>query len=122
MTTLIKNGTVVTATDISPMRFVELIATAPARMFGLHPRQGTLAPGADADIVVFNPDAPRTLSAASHHMRVDYSCYEGREVRGRPEVVMQRGNVLVRDGQFLGKPGAGRFLERGTFGPGTGSG
>ena len=112
----------VAAGHISPMRFVELIATAPARMFGLHPRKGTLAPGADADIVVFNPDAPRTLSASSHHMRVDYSCYEGREVRGRPEVVMQRGNVLVRDGQFLGQPGAGRFLERSRFGPGTGSG
>jgi len=107
---------------ISPMRFVELIATAPARMFGLHPRKGTLAPGADADIVIFNPDAPRTLSAASHHMRVDYSCYEGREVRGRPEVVMQRGNVLVSDGQFHGQPGAGRFLERSRFGPGPGPG
>jgi len=91
-------------------------------MFGLHPRKGTLAPGADADIVVFNPDTPRTLSAASQHMRVDYSCYEGREVRGCPEIVMQRGNVLVRDGQFHGRPGAGRFLERSRFGPGPGSG
>jgi dihydropyrimidinase len=100
------------------MRFVELIATAPARMFGLHPRKGTLAPGADADIVIFNPGARRTLSASSHHMRVDYSCYEGRTVRGAPEVVMQRGNVLVADGQFHGKPGAGRFLERSRFGPG----
>ena len=112
----------VAAGHISPMRFVELIATAPARMFGLHPRKGTLAPGADADIVVFNPDTPRTLSAASQHMRVDYSCYEGREVRGCPEIVMQRGNVLVRDGQFHGRPGAGRFLERSRFGPGPGSG
>ena len=79
---------------------------------------GTLAPGADADIVVFNPDAERTLSASTHHMRVDYSCYEGRTVRGLPEVVMQRGNVLVRDGKFLGQRGAGRFLERSRFGPG----
>jgi dihydropyrimidinase len=108
----------VAAGHISPMRFVELIATAPARMFGLHPRKGTLAPGSDADIVVFNPSARRTLSASTHHMRVDYSCYEGRSVCGVPEVVLQRGNVLVRDGKFLGSPGAGRFLERSRFGPG----
>jgi dihydropyrimidinase len=108
----------VAAGHISPMRFVELIATAPARMFGLHPRKGTLAPGSDADIVVFNPSARRTLSASTHHMRVDYSCYEGRSVCGVPEVVLQRGNVLVRDGVFLGSPGAGRFLERSRFGPG----
>ena len=86
-------------------------------MFGLYPRKGTLAPGADADIVVFNPDVERTLSARTHHMRVDYSCYEGRKVRGLPEVVMQRGNVLVQDGKFLGQPGAGRFLPRGRFSP-----
>jgi dihydropyrimidinase len=110
----------VAAGHISPMRFVELIATAPARMFGLHPRKGTLAPGSDADIVVFNPSARRTLSAATHHMRVDYSCYEGRSVCGVPEVVLQRGNVLVRDGKFHGTQGAGRFLERSRFGPGQG--
>src|SRR5262249_56275292 len=107
----------VAAGHITPTRFVELIATAPARMFGLHPRKGTLAPGADADVVVFNPDVERTLSATTHHMRVDYSCYEGRKVRALPEVVMQRGNVLVRDGKLLGRPGAGRFLERSRFGP-----
>src|SRR6266496_2910765 len=108
----------VAAGHLTPMRFVELIATAPARMFGLHPRKGTLAPGSDADVVVFNPTARRTLSAATHHMRVDYSCYEGRSVCGLPEVVLQRGNVLVRDGKFLGTQGAGRFLERSRFGPG----
>jgi dihydropyrimidinase len=103
---------------ISPMRFVQLTATAPARMFGLYPGKGTLAPGSDADIVVFNPSARRTLSASTHHMNVDYSCYEGRSVLGVPEVVLQRGNVLVRDGTFLGAQGAGRFLERSRFGPG----
>jgi dihydropyrimidinase len=108
----------VAAGHISPMRFVELVATAPARMFGLLPRKGTIAAGSDADIVVFDPHARRTLSAATHHMRVDYSCYEGRTVRGLPEVVLQRGNVLVRDGKFHGTPGAGRFLERSRFGPG----
>jgi dihydropyrimidinase len=108
----------VAAGHITPQRFVELIATAPARMFGLYPRKGSITPGADADLVVFNPDAERTLSAATHHMRVDYSIWEGRTVRGLPEVVLQRGNVLVRDGQFHGQPGAGRFLERQAFSPG----
>ncbi|MFN8234352.1 MAG: dihydropyrimidinase [Actinomycetota bacterium] len=93
-------------------RFVELVATAPARMFGLYPRKGTIAPGFDADIVIFDPNAERTISASTHHMRVDYSAYEGRKVRGLPEVVLQRGNVLVRDGKFHGAPGRGRFLPR----------
>jgi dihydropyrimidinase len=105
----------VTARRISLNRFVELVATAPARMFGLYPRKGTIAPGSDADIVVFDPAAERVLSASTHHMRVDYSCFEGMRVRGRPEVVMQRGEVLVAGGQFHGRPGQGRFLKRGSF-------
>jgi len=96
-------------------RFVELVATTPAKMFGLFPRKGTIAPGSDADIVIFNPNLERTLSAKSHHMNVDYSCYEGMTVRGLPEVVIQRGTVLVRDGQFHGRKGAGRFLRRAPF-------
>ena len=100
---------------ITPNRFVELVATAPAKMFGLYPRKGTIAPGSDADIVVFNPTVERTLSAKTHHMNVDYSCYEGMTVRGLPEVVMQRGNILVRDGKFHGQRGAGRFIRRSPF-------
>ena len=100
---------------ISLNRFVELVATAPARMFGLFPRKGTIAPGSDADVVIFNPNVERTLSARTHHMNVDYSCYEGMTVRGLPEVVMQRGNVLVRDGKFQGVKGAGQFLRRSAF-------
>jgi dihydropyrimidinase len=96
-------------------RFVELVATAPAKMFGLFPRKGTIAPGSDADIVIFNPRVERTLSAKTHHMNVDYSCYEGMTVKGLPEVVMQRGNVLVRDGTFQGTKGAGQFLRRSPF-------
>jgi len=91
---------------ISLNRFVELVATAPAKMF---------APGSDADIVIFNPTVERTLSARTHHMNVDYSCYEGMTVRGLPEVVIQRGNVLVEKGAFQGKKGAGQFLRRSPF-------
>jgi len=75
-------------------RFVELVATAPAKMFGLYPRKGTIAPGSDADIVVFDPKKERVISASTHHMRVDYSAYEGRVVHGLPKLVMQRGQVL----------------------------
>jgi len=91
----------------------------PADSFGI-PERGYLRPGYHADVVVFNPNKVRTLSATTHHMRVDYSCYEGREVTGSPEVVLQRGKVLVERGEFFGKPGDGRFLERRPFSvPGT---
>ncbi len=108
--TLLYEG--VTNGHIGLNRFVELVATAPARMFGLYPKKGTIAPGFDADIVVFDPNVERTISASTHHMRVDYSAYEGRKVRGLPEVVLQRGNVLVKDGEFHGAPGQGRFVPR----------
>ncbi len=97
---------------LSLNRWVEVVATAPAKLFGLYPRKGTIAPGSDADLVVFDPGAERTISARSHHMNVDYSCYEGLPVRGLPEIVMQRGRVLVDHGTFHGEPGAGRYLPR----------
>ena len=105
----------VNAGRIGLNRFVELVATAPARMFGLYPRKGTIAPGSDADLVVFDPTVERVLSASTHHMRVDYNCFEGMRVRGRPEVVMQRGEVLVEGDRFHSRPGQGRFLKRGPF-------
>ena len=94
-------------------RWVDLISTAPAKLFGLYPRKGVLAVGSDADIVVYEPIAERTISAKTHHMDVDYSCYEGRRVRGRSEVVLSRGDVVVRDGAFHGRRGHGRFVKRG---------
>jgi len=103
---------------ISVNRFVELVATAPARMMGLYPRKGTVAPGFDADIVVFDPTHERTISAETHHMNVDYSCYEGWNVKGLPEVVMQRGEILVQDGTWHGREGAGKFIPRSPFGYG----
>jgi dihydropyrimidinase len=97
---------------LSRNRWIEVAATAPAKLAGLYPRKGTLAPGADADVVVWDPRVERTMSAATHHMNVDYSCYEGLTVHGRADVVLQRGQVLVEGGQFLGRPGTGRFLAR----------
>ena len=82
-------------------------------MFGLYPRKGTVAPGADADIVVYDPAARQTLSAETHHMNVDYSCYEGREVSGRVDTVLSRGKVVVDGGAYLGAKGDGRYLRRG---------
>jgi dihydropyrimidinase len=105
----------VRAGQLSPSRWVELIATNPAKMFGLYPRKGTIAPGFDADIVVFDPNRERTLSSDSHHMNVDYSCYEGMTVWGVPDVVMQRGNVLVENDEWFGKEGQGTFVPRSRF-------
>jgi dihydropyrimidinase len=99
---------------ITRERWVEIISTAPARLFGMYPRKGTVSVGADADLVVYDPNRRRTISAATHHMDVDYSCYEGREVQGASEVVLSRGSVIVRNGEFTGKKGAGRFIKRST--------
>ncbi|HSL67874.1 MAG TPA: dihydropyrimidinase [Actinomycetota bacterium] len=93
-------------------RFVELVATTPAKMFGLYPKKGTITPGSDADIVVFDPSHERSISAETHHMNVDYSCFEGMKVRGLPEVVLQRGSVLVENGEFHAREGQGRFVAR----------
>ncbi|HTO78111.1 MAG TPA: dihydropyrimidinase [Thermoanaerobaculia bacterium] len=93
-------------------RFVELTSTSPAKIFGLFPRKGTIAPGSDADLVIFDPEKKHTLSAKTHHMKVDYNPYEGREVTGKAKTVLSRGRVVIENGQFLGKPGAGSFLKR----------
>ena len=100
---------------ISVNRFVELTSTAAARIFGLFPKKGTIAIGSDADIVIFDPNREQTISAKTHHMRVDYSAYEGRKVRGVTETVLSRGNVIVENGTFSGKAGGGEFLKRGTI-------
>src|ERR687890_1763506 len=103
----------VAAGRVSLNRFVELTSTAAAKMFGLFPRKGTVAVGSDADIVVFDPEKEQTISAATHHMNVDYSAYEGRKVRGTVETVLSRGRVVVEGGEFKGRAGAGQFLKRG---------
>ncbi len=95
-------------------RWVEIVSTAPAKLFGMYPRKGAIAAGSDADLVVYDPNRKHTISAKTHHMAVDYSCYEGREVQGGSDVVMSRGSVVVRDGEFTGKKGAGKFIKRAT--------
>jgi dihydropyrimidinase len=99
---------------ISRRRWIELACATPARMFGLYPRKGTIAPGADADIVLYDPQASYVISAETHHMNVDYSAYEGRRVAGRAKTVISRGTVLVQDGEYLGRAGHGRFVSRST--------
>jgi dihydropyrimidinase len=96
-------------------RFVELVSTTPAKLFGLYPRKGTIAVGSDADLVVFDPQRKHTISAKTHHMRVDYSMFEGIQVTGMPDVVLSRGNVVVEGDKFLGRAGAGEFLKRATY-------
>lgn len=91
---------------------VALTATNPARRFGLAPRKGEIAPGADADLVLFDPAAQRTISAATHESASDYDCYEGWTVRGAPRTVLSRGEVVVQDGAVVSKPGRGRYLKR----------
>src|SRR6516164_1109539 len=95
-------------------RFVELVSTTPAKLFGLYPRKGTIAVGSDADLVIFDPNGNNTISCKTHHMRVDYSMFEGIEVTGMPDVVLSRGNVVVEGNQFRGRAGAGQFLRRAT--------
>jgi len=97
---------------ISLNRFVELTSTSPARIFGLFPRKGTIAPGSDADIVVFDPNRTMTLAAKTLHMRVDYNPYEGREVTGVSDTVISRGRVVIDGGKFVGRAGSGSFLKR----------
>ena len=105
----------VAAKRINLNRFVELTSTAAAKIFGLFPRKGTIAVGSDADIVVFDPNREQTISAKTHHMRVDYNAYEGRTVKGVSEIVLSRGNVIVEGGKFKARAGDGLFLKRQAF-------
>jgi dihydropyrimidinase len=101
---------------ISLNRMVELLATSPAKLFGLYPRKGTLAVGSDADLIVFDPEKKVTISASTHHSKVDYNLFEGTEVHGSPEVVLLRGNVLVENDQLVASPGIGKFVARARYG------
>jgi dihydropyrimidinase len=101
---------------ISLNRFVELTSTNVAKLFGLYPRKGTIAPGSDADIVVWDPEKRLTISASTHHSNVNYNLFEGTEVVGAPEIVLVRGQVIVENDELVAQPGAGQFVKRAKFG------
>jgi dihydropyrimidinase len=102
----------VNAGKLSLNRFVEITSTAPARIFGMYPRKGVIAPGSDADIVLWDPNAGYTISAATHNMRVDYSMFEGFHVRGNARQVYSRGELIVENGKHVGRAGRGQYLRR----------
>src|SRR4051812_12746299 len=94
-------------------KWVDICSTASAKMFGMFPKKGTIAPGADADIVIFDPNRERTISAQSHHMNCDYSLFEGMQIKGYPETVLSRGKVVIENNEYKGRPGEGQFIKRG---------
>jgi dihydropyrimidinase len=97
---------------INRRRWIELACATPARMFGLYPRKGTLAPDSDADVVIYNPHAEQVLSVATHHMNVDYSAYEGRRLTGQVETVLSRGELVIDQRAYTGQAGHGQYLPR----------
>ncbi|MGB3496000.1 MAG: dihydropyrimidinase [Elainellaceae cyanobacterium] len=113
--TLLYDGGV-KAGKINLNRFVQVVSTAPAKMFGLFPRKGTIAVGSDADLVIFAPDTRHTISAETHHSNVDYSLFEGREVTGKVEKVFLRGQLIVDGDRWLGSAGMGQYQKRSASG------
>ncbi|MGJ7922653.1 dihydropyrimidinase [Neobacillus sp. LXY-4] len=101
---------------ISLNQFVDLTSTRAAKLFGLYPKKGTIAVGADADIVIFNPTVERIISGKAHHMAVDYNPFEGMKVTGEPVSVLSRGEFVIRNKKFVGKAGAGMYLKRAKYG------
>jgi dihydropyrimidinase len=106
----------VRAGRITLNRMVELLATSPAKLFGLYPRKGTIGVGSDADLVVFDPEKQVTITAKNQHSKADYNLFEGTEVTGSPEVVLLRGHVLVENDELVATPGIGQYVARARFG------
>jgi dihydropyrimidinase len=100
----------------SRSRFVELVSTNPAKIFGLYPQKGEIAVGSDADILIWDPEKEHILSASTHHMNTDYNVYEGMKVRGVPNRVILRGKVIVDGDQWLQEQGEGKYIYRKTYG------
>ncbi|MEU4995951.1 dihydropyrimidinase [Streptomyces sp. NPDC021622] len=99
---------------ITRRRWIEIACASPARMFGLYGKKGTIAPGADADVVIYDPHASQVMSVETHHMNVDYSAYEGKRVTGQVETVLSRGEVVIDERKFTGRAGHGCYVPRGT--------
>lgn len=106
----------VTKGRISLNQFVDMTSTKTAKLFGLYPKKGTIAVGSDADLVLFDPTLERTISAETHHMAVDYNAFEGMKITGEPVSVLSRGEFVVRDKQFTGCAGRGKFQKRAKYG------
>jgi dihydropyrimidinase len=98
---------------LSLERWVEVTSTTPARMFGMYGRKGVLQPGADGDVVVYDPKGSTAIGVGTHHMNMDYSAWEGYEIDGHVDTVLSRGKVIVDHGAYLGKKGDGRYIKRG---------
>jgi dihydropyrimidinase len=98
---------------LSLARWVETIATTPARMFGMYPKKGVIAPGSDADIVLYDPDGRTRISASTHHMNMDHSAWEGWEIAGKVDTVISRGTVVVQADEYKGRKGHGQYVRRG---------
>jgi dihydropyrimidinase len=105
----------VEAGEITMPKLVEVFSSAPARLFGLYPQKGVIAPGSDADVVVFDPSVDGVIAAATQMQNIDYTPYEGMRVRGAVRTVFSKGEVVVADGRWVGKDGAGRYLKRKPF-------
>jgi dihydropyrimidinase len=97
-------------------QFVDIMSTRSAKLFGLYPKKGTIAVGSDADLVIFDPDAERVISAETHHMAADYNPFEGMKVKGEPVSVLSRGEFVVKNKQFVGKTGKGKYVKRAKYG------
>jgi dihydropyrimidinase len=100
---------------INDNKFVDLVATQPAKIFGLFPRKGTIAVGSDGDVVIFDPQGELTISASTHMMNIDYNMYEGMQVRGTADEVFLRGKPIVRERKYVGQPGDGQYIPRQRF-------
>ncbi|MBX3098837.1 MAG: dihydropyrimidinase [Salinibacterium sp.] len=99
--------------ELSLERWVELTSTTPARMFGMYGQKGVIAPGADGDVVVYNPNGRTSISVDTHHMNMDHSAWEGYQIDGHVDTVISRGKVIIDGNQYLGAKGDGRFIKRG---------
>jgi dihydropyrimidinase len=106
----------VLAGKLSLQRMVDTFATAPAKFYGLYPRKGSISVGADADIIIFDPNYTGKISVETSLQGIDFNAYEGFEQKGRPEKVFLRGNLSVDNGRFIGKLGQGKFMERQPYG------